>query len=196
MSDGRCSSMIAIESQPNHYQRHTVETWLKLRAEYVAGKGFLRELAPKYGIPVQTALWRCAKEKWGQARQAFVHRKTHSESPPDELPPVPVLPPQADVVARRIHRLELQLERIDLMIDEANDAGKLDHLASARARLFEQWRILSGVPKPGVRKPSRDRRPVSGPATSDIAPGARPITEVDPPPPAAQPDPAGAAEPG
>jgi hypothetical protein len=33
----------------------------------------------------------------------------------------------------------------------------LDRLASAKGRMFEAWRILSGIPLPGSRRPSKER---------------------------------------
>lgn len=48
---------------------HTRQEWAKVRAEYRKGKGSLRELARKHGIPVSTVLKRAAAEGWASERE-------------------------------------------------------------------------------------------------------------------------------
>ena len=135
---------------------HAIDTWLKARRDYVAGKGCLPEIARRFGIPVQTVQTRAKREKWSVARSAFIARQL--EAPDVELPPAPPPPPEnPDALGLKVHRLELQLARLDNMLDSETDATKLDRLASASARLFDQWRILKNIPKPGSRRPGRER---------------------------------------
>lgn len=58
---------------------------------------------------------------------------------------------------RAIQRLEEQMESIDLQIDEVHEPDDWHKLTTARSKLFEQWRILSGIPMPGSRKPAADK---------------------------------------
>ena len=63
----------------------------------------------------------------------------------------------ADSRARKVQRLETQLDRLDDMLDKEEDPTKLDRLASARSRIFEMWRVLANIPLPGSKRPARDK---------------------------------------
>lgn len=64
---------------------------------------------------------------------------------------------QNEARLRAIKRLEKQLSAIDDKIDEATEPDDFHKLTTARSKLFEQWRILSGIPMPGSRKPAADK---------------------------------------
>ncbi len=156
----RSSRNLAVAEVPKSFyanpMMHPLETWLKCRRDYIEGKGFLPAVARVYGIPVATVQTRAKRERWSIARADFMERK--HKLPDLELPAAPQTPlPETDNRAQKCNRLELQLERIDGMIDSATDPDALNKLASAKTRLLEQWRILSGIPLPGSRRPGKDR---------------------------------------
>ena len=135
---------------------HPLETWLKCRRDYVEGKGFLPDMARKYGIPVGTVQTRAKREKWSTARAEFIAGKL--KMPDLELPPAPTTPPpDANNLTRKLARLELQIERIDGMLESETNPDALNKLATAKTRLSEQWRIFSGIPLPGSQRPARER---------------------------------------
>lgn len=63
----------------------------------------------------------------------------------------------AKYIALRLSRTRAQLFRIDQLIETEQDPQKLDRLVSAQSRLSEQWRIFSGIPLPGSRRPGREK---------------------------------------
>lgn len=81
-----------------------------------------------------------------------------TKPPPVVIPPPITEPITDDYHARRIMRVRQQLDRIDAMLMEEEDAQKIDRLASAQLRLSEQERVMSGRPLPGSRKPLPERR--------------------------------------
>lgn len=87
-----------------------------------------------------------------------------------------VLNHAANPHARKIERLESQLEQLDDLLDAAKTSADWRDLTNARTRLFEQWRVLSGIPVPGSRRPGRE------PGPKRAATWAQPVTE-DPPAP-------------
>jgi hypothetical protein len=140
--------------------RHSLDTWLKARRDYVQGKGFLPDVARRYGLPVGTVQTRGKREKWSSARAVFMARKL--VVPGLEPPAVPTPPPETpnSYVSQRLSRVRLQLARLDDLIEAESDPHKLDRLASAQARLAEQERIMAGRPLPSSMRPrATDNRP-------------------------------------
>lgn len=77
--------------------------------------------------------------------------------------------------ACEIERLARQMERLDGFIDKAQTPADFRDLTNARARLFDQWAHLAGIPKPGSRRPGRE-------VTRRSAPPADPTpAETQPP---------------
>ena len=54
----------------------------------------------------------------------------------------------------RAERTRKQLDLIDQMIDQSDDADVLDALTRSKERLFRIWAHLAGIPGPGNLKPS------------------------------------------
>jgi len=74
--------------------------------------------------------------------------------------------------------IEKELQRILLMMKKTDDADTLQKLSAARARLFDEWQVLTGTPNPGQRRGRQDRQ-------------ARPVVTLrDPPTPTPQEKPA------
>jgi hypothetical protein len=74
----------------------------------------------------------------------------------------------AKYVQARLKRVRAQLKKIDALIDKEIDAQKLDRLVCAQNRLSEQWRIFSGIPLPGSRRPGREKPARAGAASSPL----------------------------
>jgi hypothetical protein len=148
---------------------------LQCRNEWTEGQGTLSQIAQRHSIARQTVIawyrrenWTAARNKWIEAQRcdsAALH--THPEKPP-----LTSIVADADARVRRILRLEHQLESLDNILDNAKSADEWHKLSTARQRLFEQWRILSGIPLPGSRRQPAERKNTSpfeimeSPATS------------------------------
>lgn len=73
-------------------------------------------------------------------------------------------PQQAEIVqkpseglhARELERLKGQMDRIDDLLESAVTAAEWRDFTNARARLFDQWTQLAGIPKPGSRRPGKE----------------------------------------
>jgi len=144
-----------------------METWIEAKRHYVQGKAHLPEIANKYGIALGTLKERCCKEKWRTLRAQYVERATEAILPPVPAPQPPAPQPDNSPVSGEVATLKGQIERIDGMIADCACVADLDKLASAKSKLLEQWRVLSGIPKPGSRRPGRDdARPRRGLVTA------------------------------
>jgi hypothetical protein len=64
-------------------------------------------------------------------------------------------------VLDRVRRLEEQMDSIDELMEGPLDPDSWHKLTTSKAKLFEQWRILSGIPMPGSLKPTITRQKVS-----------------------------------
>ena len=164
-SEVRSWAMLAPVQTPTKPspKQHTIETWIGAKRHYVQGKAHLPEIASKYGIALGTLKERCCKEKWRTLRAQYVERATEAILPPVPVPQRLVPLPDNSPVSAEVATLKEQIERIDGMIAHSACVADLDKLASAKSKLLEQWRVLSGIPKPGSRRPAReDLRPRRG----------------------------------
>ena len=59
--------------------------------------------------------------------------------------------------ARKLQRLEKQLEALDGFLDKAKTADEWHKLTTAKHRLLENFYILAGIAKPGSRRPGREK---------------------------------------
>jgi hypothetical protein len=77
---------------------------------------------------------------------------------------------KASGVNPRIARLQIQLSRIEAMMNKATEARDLAALAAAHERLFKSWQVLTGTPNPGSRrsKPIRPQAPSAAPVEAQI----------------------------
>jgi hypothetical protein len=162
------------------------QTWSVCREDYIRGRGSIAVLARSHGLKKST-VEKCAKrEEWKRLRDEFETRQRDKLLPPIPAPPpVPAIPPAPkDEIEGQLQRLVTHRDRIDEMIAGETDPAKLDRLSSARARLFEQWRILANLPLPGSRRPPKERRrfdfvqepiPMPVPIAPNTADGASPV---------------------
>jgi hypothetical protein len=99
------------------------------------------------------------RENWTDARNRWLEKQLSDNHAPPQPPPNVANPTNsADAShARKIARLETQLESLDNALDLAKTADEWHKLSTARQRLFEQWRILSGIPLPGSRRPAKEK---------------------------------------
>lgn len=155
---GSCAMLTPVQTptKPSSKQ-HTIETWIGAKRDYVQGKGHLPEIASRYGIALGTLKERCCKEKWRTLRAQYFERATEAILPPVPVPQRPALHPDNSPVSGEVATLKEQIGRIDGIIANCTCVADLDKLASAKSKLLEQWRVLSGIPKPGSRRPGRER---------------------------------------
>ncbi len=57
----------------------------------------------------------------------------------------------------KANRTYAQIELVDQMIDQCNDADTLDALTRSKERLFRIWAHCAGIPGPGNLKPTSPR---------------------------------------
>lgn len=109
-----------------------------------------------------------ARKRWDAARQAKL------------LPP-----PEEHVLKQDMHNpvnqevtcTREQIERLNRLIDDCDDAREWDALTRAKERLFRIWAHLAQLPGPGQLKPSAARPqarrmpdpiPLAGPVSSSV----------------------------
>lgn len=57
--------------------------------------------------------------------------------------------------SEKLERVETQLARVDAMFEKCKTPRDMDMLARAKERLLNAWALLTGFPRPGVRKVTR-----------------------------------------
>lgn len=95
-----------------------------------------------------------AQKRWQMQREKEANP---SNAVADAMPDAETPIQKDDARAEEIARLKRQIEHLDGLIESATDAKDLQMLTNARWKQFETWRILSGIPMPGSRKPAADK---------------------------------------
>ena len=96
-----------------------------------------------------------------EARNRWMERQLDDPLPPSATPAA--IPHWLANDAGQSHaqasvaRLERQLTALDDQLEAATTPDGWHKLSTARQRLFEQWRILRGIPFPGSRRPDMER---------------------------------------
>jgi transposase-like protein len=139
--------------------RHPLALRLQCRKEWVEGQGTLAEIAGKHNLPPQTLTAWYRRENWTAARNRWLEKQRSDNEAPAKPP---AYAPNtgnstADSRARKLERLEPQLEALDNLIDNAKTADEWHKLSTAKHRLLENFYVLAGIPKPGSRRPGRER---------------------------------------
>ena len=65
-------------------------------------------------------------------------------------------------------RLAKQITRLEQLMEDEDDAGTLSKLATAHQKLFDAWMVLTGTPRPGVRKTGRKERQTAMPTPQPV----------------------------
>jgi hypothetical protein len=121
-------------------------------------QGTLKEVALRHGIPPQTVIAWYRREDWASARNRWREKQLSDNDAPTQPVPCAEKPGNAaSVHASMIERLLSQLKSLDNALDAANTADAWHKLSTARQKLFDQWRVLSGIPLPGSRRPPREK---------------------------------------
>jgi len=167
VSKGLHSINMSAEHPPKSAKHHPLAVRLECRREYVEGRGSLSEIAARHSIPHQTLRSWCWDGEWTAARNRWKNRQL------EEPPSAPVTPAATPVLAANddgqthaqasIVRLERQLTALDDQLEMESKPDAWHKLSTARQRLFEQWRVLKGIPLPGSRRPpakERKRQPI------------------------------------
>jgi transposase-like protein len=156
---------MATETTKATRRQHSLKSRLAIRRDYVEGGGPLTTIAAAHGVSRETVKGWATAGQWGSARRRWATRQI-AEPPTPSLPPgvahhMAFQPPNDDEQGHAqasIGRLERALTQLDDAIEIATKADDLHKLSTARQRLFEQWRVLSGVPLPGSKRPPKDAK--------------------------------------
>lgn len=139
---------------------HAPAVHRKLRNAYIAGEGSIRQLAELHGIPEDTVRNWCRREKWGGLRSKFDTRD--NERLVSLAAPVPQRVIEAPAMAKtpaeaKLDAVEAQLKKVDRLMAESEDYKELEALSRAKERFLNQWCILTGFPRPGVRRQTKQK---------------------------------------
>lgn len=160
-----------------------------VRQCYVTGQGTVAYCARQHGVVEDTAYGWSDDEDWGELRQAFDYREqarlieqTLPATPKQE--PDPIRAGMSQDQHQKLEQVEAQLSQIDRAIAES-DERSLPGLWKAKSMALDAWSLLTGFPRPGVRKQTKPGRnapnlqPVvnqSDPVPGPEQPGSDPTT--------------------
>jgi transposase-like protein len=139
--------------------RHPLALRLQCRKEWVEGQGTLSEIAGKHNVPPQTVVAWYRRENWTAALNRWLEKQRSDNEAPAKPPAYAPNTGNStdDSRARKLQRLETQLEALDNFLDNAKAADEWHKLSTAKHRLLENFYILAGIAKPGSRRPGRER---------------------------------------
>lgn len=125
------------------------------------GQGTLAEIALKHNVPPQTAVAWYRRENWTAARNRWLEKQQSDNAAPAKPAACPPNPDNSidDSRARKLQRLETQLDALDDLLDNAKSADEWHKLSTAKHRLLENFYILAGIAKPGSLKHKPAREP-------------------------------------
>lgn len=153
----------ASEPPPNRIHFHPPALKLACREAYVTGAvGSLAELARVKGVPWLTLKSWAHKEHWGQARTRWLERQEQKQEHETKTQPSTSYAQstanhfddytsESLACVREIMREKLAQLRL------ATDPSEIDRLARAVRSLDEVEQGMSGRPKPGSRRPGKER---------------------------------------
>src|SRR6266446_4251643 len=109
--------------------RHPLALRLQCRKEWVEGQGTLKEIARKHNVPLQTLIAWYRRDGWTDARKRWLRKQLSDNETPTQPP---ACTPNAGNLtdaharkhaqARKLQRLETQLEALDNLIDNGKSA--------------------------------------------------------------------------
>jgi hypothetical protein len=157
--------------KPGVPKPYPLATWLKLKTDYVHGKGSLADLARMAGVTVDQAHkrsaregWRADRTDWFEQQQKRLDRERQEQDRQTQPQPVPEQPRDGT----RAGTVLQQIDQIDKAIAVAMPSD-LPKLADAKAKL---WALL--YPKPGTIRPKRGRPSQPEPIEPTPAPEPEP----------------------
>jgi hypothetical protein len=138
--------------------RYTLDLWMRVKRDFVTGKGSLVELSEKYGMSYPTVLTVSAEQKWGKLRTKWVESKT--EQLLEETKPEPIPDPNEAQgrVKDKISTLRTQVDMIDRSLEAAFLARDIADLVKAKSVLEDLLFIAEHGMKPGTMKPARQKQ--------------------------------------
>src|SRR5277367_3325029 len=145
---------------------------LKVRNEFVTGKGSLPQIAARHGINVYCLESWCCADKWTKRRRCFLERLIAKSDQTGELSlSNSTFNFNGTDLASQITKIETHIANIDKAIDEAvSNPRELRDLMFARKLAADQWANYTGFPKPGTRRQTRKGSQAGGPAASEFVP--------------------------
>lgn len=148
------------ETEREKGTHYPLALWLKMKADFVTGKGSLLELCAKHGMNYNAVLGKSSQQKWGKLREKWLAKRsadfeaaTTIEHTPEPVRDTAPIQDQAAI-------LKAHIARIDLALAEAFIARDVADLTKARATLMDQLYLAQHGTKPGIAKPGkRSNRP-------------------------------------
>ena len=126
---------------------------------YLRGEGSIRAISERFNLAFNTVQEWTDKEDWNQLREdyekAIVERILNETKPATETIPDKIL--DNTTQAAKLAQVEEQLRAIDEDLKLASPKDK-PGLWKAKSMALDAWSLLTGFPRPGVRKQSRPSR--------------------------------------
>lgn len=163
--------MIATDKPPNTRRKpYSGLERLQAKTLYIRGAGSLRVLSEKTGISIEALKDWSQAEGWTDLREEYERRQIAKLLGPDPTtPPVVQTPENQAPPVNQSERLSAQMREIEEQMRGMTNADSLSKLAMAHSKLFDAWCVLTGTPRPGVRKVGKLGRLVS-PVTQPTEP--------------------------
>jgi transposase-like protein len=135
-----------------------------VRECYITGQGSVAFCARKHGVSEDTAYGWSDDDEWGDLRRAFDYREqerlTERTRPAEPKPgPDPIRAAMSTSQQQKLDQVEDQLTKLDEAMGRA-DERSLPGLWKAKSMALDAWSLLTGFPRPGVRKQSRPSRSI------------------------------------
>lgn len=148
---------------PQARYRPTTEQRRNVREAYIQGKGSLRVLAERFGISFSTVKDWHFEEGWTELRNKYDANSLAKLAKSIEPAATVVIAetPPVTTQAGKLAVVEKQLENVDKLLTECEDAKELNSLTQAKERLLNAWALLTGFERPGVRKAKRTRQTIA-----------------------------------
>lgn len=161
-------SQLAVSPQePIRRRRPTPQQKRNVRECYVTGQHSLSVCAQKHGVSEHTAYNWSDQEDWGDLRRAFDYQEQErllSRTKPAEPTPQPTITYPKGSQQDKLLAIETQLEQLDTALKECDEKSYAS-LWKAKSLALDAWALLTGFPRPGVRRPSKNR-----PTLTDVSP--------------------------
>lgn len=112
------------------------------------------------------------------ARKSWEARRLRAQA---EEQSAPVPQPATDTMAPEVSRVRAKLDKLDALMDDAEDDRQWDSLSRAYERMFRVWCTLTKTPGPGNLKPATVRQRASMPTVEPLNCGPNTPTGSVPP---------------